>query len=447
MTKRKIKKIQDFDRLYCFVRYCVDFVIKLSYKSIVYVGKENIPTDGAVIYAPNHTNALMDALVVLGIDSKPKVFVARADIFKKPLLAKIFTFLKIMPIMRQRDGFNEVKKNHETIDKAVDVLKDKIPFCIFPEGTHQAKYSLLPLSKGIFRIAFHAHELMPDMPLYIVPTGLVYGDFFRFRSTVRVQIGQPINVGKFIAEHAQLTSQEQVNAMKDLLEERIQSCISYIPNDQDYKATCEICNVVEPLEIQELLKKNANHNYHRLDLPFHANNNSIKRIAELKKNNPQMAEKLMEMGHKACAMRESKDINIESVSSRSSVLSRVIKALFVWVTLPYTILASVFAIPFVAVCKYFISLLKDPAFRNSARYLVYLLVWPILMIIYSVTAFILLPWQWALLVILLLCPAPIFAHELWKFVRVSISDLKLSKEKKLKKIHAQIIDILMKQKH
>jgi 1-acyl-sn-glycerol-3-phosphate acyltransferase len=110
MSKKKEKKIQDFNKLYWFLRYYVDFSLRLSYRSIIYVGKEKIPTDGAIIYAPNHTNALMDALVVLAMDTKPKVFVARADIFRNPTLAKIFNFLKIMPIMRQRDGFNELKR-------------------------------------------------------------------------------------------------------------------------------------------------------------------------------------------------------------------------------------------------------------------------------------------------------------------------------------------------
>ena len=128
----KAKKIQDNDNLYNFLRYYVDLVLKLSYRNVKYVGRERIPTDGAVIYAPNHTNALMDAMVILAMDRKPKVFVARADIFKNPKLYKILTFLKMMPIMRMRDGYEEVKKNNETIERAVEVLRDKVPFCIFP---------------------------------------------------------------------------------------------------------------------------------------------------------------------------------------------------------------------------------------------------------------------------------------------------------------------------
>ena len=117
MAKRK-RKIQDSDGLYNFLRNYVDFMIRHSYKEIKYIGLEKIPTDGAVIIAPNHTNALMDALVVLCRQSTPTVFVARAALFYIPILKKIFTFLKIMPIMRIRDGVSEVKKNDETIQKS-----------------------------------------------------------------------------------------------------------------------------------------------------------------------------------------------------------------------------------------------------------------------------------------------------------------------------------------
>ena len=83
MAKQQ-KKIQDYNLWYNLLRYYVDSTLKLSYRNIRYVGRERIPTDGAIIYAPNHTNALMDALVVLAMDRRPKVFVARADIFKIP---------------------------------------------------------------------------------------------------------------------------------------------------------------------------------------------------------------------------------------------------------------------------------------------------------------------------------------------------------------------------
>ena len=439
MSKKRIKKIQDYDRLYSMLFHYVRFSVKLSYRSILQVGEENIPKDGAIIFAPNHTNTLMDALVVLAYNCQPKVFVARADIFRNRKLAQIFTFLKIMPIMRQRDGISAVKKNQETIDKAVDVLKDRIPFCIFPEGTHQAKYSSLPLSKGIFRIAYQAHDLMPDVPLYIVPVGIKYGDFFRFRSTIRMEFGKPINVGEFIAENVHMTPQEQTNVLKDLLTERLHSTIFHIPNDEDYAATYEVCNAVEPFEMEKL----SHSGKHTLEVQHEANKQALKRIEALKESDPDKAHKLLELGKEACKLRKKKGIDTESASVKKPLLSRLGRVLLTLITLPYTLPVSVLASPVALLCQFIFTKLKDPAFRNSVRFVVNLVVWPLFVLIYAIIAFCLLPWQSALLATLLIMPAPFVAHELWKTVRLVVSDIKLLKEKKLRKIYSKIREIVV----
>ena len=444
MSKKRTKKIQDYDATYSFLHRLVCRVVNQSYRQILHVGKENIPQDGAIIFAPNHTNTLMDAMVILTYNHHPKVFVARADIFRNRKLAKILTFFKIMPIMRQRDGFQAVKKNQETIDKSVDVLKDKIPFCIFPEGTHQAKYSSLPLSKGILRIAFQAHDQMPEVPLYIVPVGIRYGDFFRFRSTMRMEFGKPINVGEFIAQNDHLTPQEQMNGMKDLLTERLHATIFHIANNEDYDATFEICNAVEPFEIAELRKNKANKNLHSLEAQFQANNQTLKRIKDLKECDPEKAEKLLELGKEAYKIRKKKGIDVESASVKKPLMTRAVRILCTLVTLPYTLPVSVLASPVVGICQFLFTKLKDPAFRNSVRFVMNLLVWPLLVVIYAIIACCLLPWQWALAAIVLIMPAPIVAHEVWKTFRLTISDIKLLKEKKLKKIYSQIRDIILK---
>ena len=72
MSKKENRKIQDFDGLYAFLRHYVDFMLRLAYRRIKYIGMEKVPADGAVIYAPNHTNALMDALVILAMDRKQR---------------------------------------------------------------------------------------------------------------------------------------------------------------------------------------------------------------------------------------------------------------------------------------------------------------------------------------------------------------------------------------
>lgn len=223
-------KIQDKDWLYWFLRPYVDWMFRRSYRSFRYIGKENIPTDGAVIFAPNHTNALCDAMCILGIDHRQKVFVARADIFKDPKKAKILTWLKIMPISRVRDGLDEVRHNDETMNKAVDTLHDGVPFCIFAEGTHHPDTSLLPLSKGIFRIALQANEAFGDeKPVYIVPVGISYGDYFHLWNSVCVTIGKALNVTAFAkakSQESRVESQPQmILALREELTKRMEAQI------------------------------------------------------------------------------------------------------------------------------------------------------------------------------------------------------------------------------
>ena len=440
MAKRN-KKIQDYNLGYSILKPYVDFLIKCSYNKILHVGRENVPTDGAIILAPNHTNTLMDALVVLASDNRRKVFVARADIFRAPILAKIFAFFKIMPIMRQRDGFRAVKQNQEIIDKAVDVLKDKVPFCIFPEGTHQAKYSLLPISKGIFKIAFQAQEQITDMPLYIVPVGIRYGDFFRFRSSVRLQFGEAINVGKYIAEHAEQTQAVQMNGLKQLLTERLESAIFYVPNDENYNATIEICAALEAYEVEQLNK--ANKGIHCLEQQLLANRSTLKRIEALKENDPDKAAKLFELANEAYRIRTAKGIDIASASVKKPLLSRMTRNIFSLLTLPYTVPASILASPVVFLSQFVCTKIKDPAFANSIKYVVNLVLWTLLVVVYGALAFTFLPWQWAILATLLVAPAPFVAHELWKTFRLLVSDMKLSKSEKLKNIYSHIKGLLL----
>ena len=438
----KTRKIQDHSHLYAFLRYYVDLVLKLSYRNVRYVNRERIPQDGAVIYAPNHTNALMDALVILAMDRKAKVFVARADIFKKPLLAKAFTFFKIMPIMRLRDGVDEVKKNYETIERSVDVLRDKVPFCIFPEGQHQAKYSSLPLSKGIFRIAFQAQELMPDMPLYIVPVGMRYGSFFRFRSTVRVQIGEPINVQEFMNSHSESTPQEQMNILRDILAERMKSSILYIPNDEDYDATYEICGAAVKRQVLGYGRNPFGRKYNRLDAHFGANKQIVERILKMKEDEPEKAAQLLKLGKEAYEIRKSKRISIASISVKRPILSRILKTLFLIIALPYCLPVAMLTLPIKALCALIFTKLKDYAFRNSIRFLMNLVVWPILMIIYAIIAYALLPWQVALPLTLALLPAPIVAHETWRLLRLAVSDFRLIMDRNLREKYRTIRKIL-----
>ena len=175
------KKIYDRNLGYSLLRPIVDWCTKRSYRKLEVRGEENLPADGAILLAPNHCNTLMDALVMLQAHKGPTVFGARADMFKRPLIARIMFFLRILPMVRQRDGLRNVLKNHESFDTIVETLEHGVRFCMYPEGRHRAARSLLPLGKGIIRAAVAANNRFgSERPVYIVPVGIEYGDYFRY---------------------------------------------------------------------------------------------------------------------------------------------------------------------------------------------------------------------------------------------------------------------------
>ena len=440
MGKKKPKKIQDYNSVYSFLRYYVDFSLHEAYSKIEYKGLDKIPKDSAIIFAPNHTNALMDALVILSLDHRQKVFVARADIFKNPKIKKILTFLKIMTIMRVRDGLDEVRKNDKIIDKSVDVLKDNVPFCILPEGRHRAQHSLLPLSKGIFRIALQAQDVLQkeNLPLYIVPVGLEYGNFFRFRSTIFVQIGDPINIAEYVSEHQDLTHPELINSMKAELTERMKDVILYIPDDDKYDSTFEVCAAVINQQVTRYLKDHPKERRHSLQTRYSSNRITVSEITKAREEKPEAIEEIFQKADKARDLRLSKNISLGSVIMKNPFWSRLIKFIVFIITLPYTIPTGILTLPVTGVAAFIFSKMKDRAFYNSIRFVVTLVLWPILLIIYAIIAYCTMPWLWALIITLALVPGTIITQDAYKLFRLIISDIKLMNNKKLRKIYTEI---------
>jgi 1-acyl-sn-glycerol-3-phosphate acyltransferase len=191
----KSDEIQKRSFGYWLFRFYTIFVHRLYYKEIVVLGRENIPRTDPVIFTPNHQNALMDALAVACTVPQQLVFLARADLFQRPFLAKILTFFKIMPVYRIRDGYGNLSRNEECFVKAIAILRERKSICLMPEGNHGNQRRLRPFAKGIFRIAFRAQAEKEKVPFVkIVPVGLDYSHYAGFRTRLIIQFGRPIDV-------------------------------------------------------------------------------------------------------------------------------------------------------------------------------------------------------------------------------------------------------------
>ena len=228
------------------ILYAYVYVLhRLYYRRLTVVGYEKIPANTPVIFAPNHQNALMDALAVLFTARRHVVFMARADIFKKPAVAKILNMLQILPIYRIRDGVEALGRNQEVFDNTVDVLKSNIPLCILPEGNHEGQKRLRPLKKGIFRIAFQTEESNSfNLNLHIIPVGLDYSDYFNAGSDLTVVFGTPIKVADY-AEQYRENEQKTINTLMHLLAENMRSVMIHIP-EEHYALTYQISEMYEP---------------------------------------------------------------------------------------------------------------------------------------------------------------------------------------------------------
>lgn len=237
------KAIQADNWLYNLLSPLVQFGCRCHYNRFDVHGLDNLPSDGAYIIAPCHQQALMEPLAVLCFSPKPPVFLARADIFRRPTLRAILTFLKIMPVYRIRDGQDQLGRNKEIFDRCRDVLLDGSPLCLMAEGRHNNRHHLLNMGKGMFRIAGETQLALGDHPLYIVPTGIDFDDYERPYSNLVVNIGKPIPVQPFMETYRDNEAQA-LNQMRDALTEALLPLMHDIRDEEHYEEIMALCNVL-----------------------------------------------------------------------------------------------------------------------------------------------------------------------------------------------------------
>lgn len=423
-------KIYEKDFGYDCLKPVVDWNLRHSYRRYEVTGSENVPTDGALIFAPNHTNTLMDALVMLRANKGTTVFGARADLFNNPFIGKIMTFVRILPMVRQRDGLRNVLKNHETQETIVETLENGVGFCIFPEGRHRPEKSLLPLGKGVFRAALAANEKFGEkMPVYIVPVGIEYGDFFRYRSTALVTYGKAINVTEFVRNDASENEAQTIDRLRKELTVRISELFSYIPDGENLKEKWVLTKMLSTASG----KKQYGDFGTSLQKGMHDNREIIAGIEEKCASRPEEMKDLLDEVAKFEKYRRKDGISIYSFRKGNTVLNNVGKGFAALVGLPYFIFSSIASLPLWMIYFILQKNIKDRAFHNTMGFGVKLAGGIIFSIVYMILAFCLAPWWIALPVFLLTIPAFSYFFDYIEGCRRWFSDIKVHKCKKLRK--------------
>ena len=425
------------DFLYNIAKVWVDWNMKQSYRKSQVHGKENIPTDGAILLAPNHCNTLMDALVILRSYDRQTVFGARADIFNKPLIAKAMYFIRILPMIRQRDGLRNVLKNKDTQETIVDTLEHNIRFCMYPEGTHRAKHSLQALGKGIFRAALAANEKFgADRPIYIVPVGIEYGDYFRYRSTSLVNYGKAINVTEFLKELNLNNEAQAINALSKELSSRMSELMTYFKFDENYDEKWALTKMLAIRYRKKGYGEFGTDLYEDM-LRNHKIASDIEKAMEEKPE--QMAELLAEV--KAFEKKRKKaGISIYAFKKMYSPLMHATGKTFAAIIgLPYFLVSAVSNLPLWATSFFIRGKIRDKAFRNTVSYGVKLAMNTIFLPIIAILAFCLAPWWMALAILALWIPGYAYFHDYIEGCRRLFSEIKLMRNRKLKENFRDII--------
>lgn len=431
------KHIYDQDFGYSCLKPVVDWNMKHSYRKTEVVGYENIPEDGAVFFAPNHCNTLMDALVMLRANKGTTVFGARADLFNNPFIGKLMTFIRILPMVRQRDGLRNVLKNLETQETIVDTLENKVGFCIFPEGRHRPEKSLLPLGKGVFRAALAANARFGNrMPVYIVPVGIEYGDFFRYRSTSLVKYGMPINVTEHVRNSQTDNEAQIIDSMRKDLTQRMSDLFTYIKDGDNLR---EKWMLTKMLAIAD-----GGKGYGDFGSSLHdgmlRNREIIAGIGTACEEHPDEMNELLEKVAQFDKYRRKDAISIYSFRKDNTILNNIGKGVAALIGLPYFIFSAIVSLPLWLTYFLLKKNIKDRAFHNTVGFGVKLAGGIIFGLIYLILAFCLAPWWMALILFALTIPSYGYFFDYIEGCRRWFSDIKVHRCKKLRKSYRKITE-------
>jgi 1-acyl-sn-glycerol-3-phosphate acyltransferase len=370
------------------------------YRKVIVLGRENINPDDPLIFAPNHQNALMDALAVLFTHKGQPIFLARADIFKRKSIAAVLYFLKILPVYRIRDGFSSVKGNDEIFLKTIDVLKNKNGLVILPEGDHVGFRRLRQLKKGICRVAFQSDEATGfSLKIKIIPVGLEFSNYSRFRQVLTVAYGKPIEVSEYFDSY-KASPERALNELRSRLSNEMKGNMVHIESEEDYEAIDELRSMIngrfsDDIRFPKLFRDRI----------------LVNKVNLLKSSNPSLYERICSLSIKVKEKAKALNTDYRLLEKRKHPLGWLITGMIgIVLTFPLFIYGNIFNLTFLEIPNLQIRKIKDPQFHSSIRYGISLALAFVFLPVYLILSlFIFSSWLMGLLIFLTLPLSGLFA--------------------------------------
>ena len=155
------------------------------------IGAENIPSEGNLIIAANHKSNLDPIFVASAVNKKRKMTaIAKEELFKNKILAKILNKVEIIPINRQNPGLG-------TIKRILKYIKNDYALVMFPEGTRSKTDDFNNAKAGLSLFATKAKaEIVPCT---------IYSSYKLF-NPAKIYFGKPISLEEYSKQ--KLTSED-----------------------------------------------------------------------------------------------------------------------------------------------------------------------------------------------------------------------------------------------
>src|SRR5207247_1969630 len=143
-------------------------------------------------------------------------FLAKAPLFKTPVISFFVRALDSLPVYRQQDEGQDVNRNQETFVAARALLAKGGTIGICPEGISHDEPGLQPIKTGAARIALGAVSTGEVQDLKIVPAGLYYTAKTSFRSEALLYFGKSLDVTPVAMEDGREGSAPPQAAVREL---------------------------------------------------------------------------------------------------------------------------------------------------------------------------------------------------------------------------------------
>jgi 1-acyl-sn-glycerol-3-phosphate acyltransferase len=183
------------------IRAFVRALLAIFYRRLDVAGLEHVPAQGPLIVAANHQNGLIDPMLLLATLPRPLRPLAKAGLFRHPVIAPFLRLARALPVHRRQDASSDVSGNAVTFRAVGEALGRGEAILIFPEGVSQPEPTLMTLRTGAARLLLEA-EASGAPVAALLPIGLVLDEPGRFRAGhALVLIGAPIVTADCVALH------------------------------------------------------------------------------------------------------------------------------------------------------------------------------------------------------------------------------------------------------